>query len=127
MNKYRFGYQNKMFTEKVSNLTKEERRAVSAKYHEVTQFRGAMRSVERQQLKKPYKKVRNLIEIVLFFCALGIALFLVEKIGYFGRNYFPFTLLAGFIVIGIPLIFFQKITETTAWILKFMQLYNESK
>jgi len=127
-NKYHFGRANNMFSGKVSDLSAEQRRAVSRERHHLMQFRGAMRSVDRHELKGWHKGIFRTISTLLYLSLFITIGHYYWWVGFFART--PLSPLRDF----IPVVVFYALLFTAfaiqariRWMLRFHQLYRESE
>lgn len=120
--KYRIAKEQNMFSGKVSELTKEQRREISSNINHLTQFVQAIRLIKKEKLTGKFKVTSNVIAGILIVFLFVPTTFsdsfnrFLDSLGFIGAFYF-------YIYSVIALILFTQIN----WWLKFLQLRSKAK
>ena len=118
-NKYHFGLTQKMITEKISNLSKEQRRKISEKRHNLIRFIGAMRSIEKEILVGKTKTASIILGIILGIIIIGTLVFY--------SSLFEKNVLVRMLIFPVLIILAWMLHCRLKWLLKFYQLKKEAE
>lgn len=124
--KYNFGFRRGMIIGKVSDLSKEQKREVSEKLHNLKRFWGALRSINREVLVGRAKILSAGIGW-LFFIILILAMVVLQEVGLPDWFIFRGFLgdIVGFVAVPAYFLFAYSLHKKIVWYLKFRQLKNE--
>ncbi len=119
--KYRYAFQQKMFVGKVADLSKEQRREISAYLNNISRFVSAIRSVKREELAGNFKLASNCFGWLLFL----IVILLVGFSSKWSESSNGFIQLLVFVGIQVYAIFAMLLLQRVQWLLKFFQLWRK--
>ena len=117
VDKYNFGLARGMIKGKVSNLSKEQRREISARLHNLIRFRGAINSIDKEILTGRAKTLSLVSAWVLGLLAICAG---IISTSWFSDEFPNMLLVISFIILAI---FLQARFK---WFLKYRQLKQES-
>lgn len=117
---YKYAFQQKMFTGKVSDLSKEQRREISAYLNNISRFVGAIRSVEREELVGNFKAALYCFGWVLFIIAILLLSIFSDWFEY-ANGILVWAVGGGYVV------FSSIVYPRVRWLLKFYQLCNKAE